>query len=142
MFLDDKARSFLISIGIVAIVAWLAFSPLYHVYSQQKAGEARLKEAQSSREIAVLEAKAKLESAKLLADSEIERAKGVAKANEIVGSSLKNNSEYLQYLYITGLQEQPGHQGDRTVIYIPTEKGFPIPITESTRLAPTLPKNN
>lgn len=66
--------------------------------------------------------------------AEVERAKGVAEANRIIGSSLKDNTEYLQYLYITNLQEQPNNENDRTVIYVPTEKGMPLPALESYRL--------
>ena len=44
-----------------------------------------------------------MDSAKLLADAEVERAKGVAQANAIIGDSLKNNEEYLRYLYINGI---------------------------------------
>ncbi|OLX60112.1 hypothetical protein DB99_07995 [Salmonella enterica subsp. enterica serovar Heidelberg] len=67
------------------------------------------------------EALAKKESAKMLADAEIERAKGVAKANQIIGDSLRNNEEYLRYLWIDGLQ-----QNKSQVIYVPTEANLPI----------------
>jgi hypothetical protein len=115
------------SLGI-AVFAGLAMwgCPHYNVYSQTLSGQAKLREAQSSRQIAVEEAKAKKESAALLAEAEIERAKGVAKANQIIGDSLKDNDEYLKYLWILGLQD-----GSSETIYIPTEAN--LPITEATR---------
>lgn len=120
-----------ITISVIAITTLvLGFAlwglPQYQVYSQSKAGEARLRESESSRKIAIEEAKAKLESAKLLADAEVERAKGVAQANKIIGESLQNNEAYLKYLWVQGLQD-----GSSEVIYIPTEAN--LPILEATR---------
>jgi hypothetical protein len=60
-----------------------------------------------------------------LADAEIIRATGVAKANQIIGDSLKDNREYLQYLYITGLED--GSKNGNVTIYVPTEGGLPVP---------------
>lgn len=54
--------------------------------------------------------------------SEVNRAMGVAKANAIIGDSLKNNESYLRWLYIEGLKEKVGSE----VIYVPTEAGLPI----------------
>ncbi len=105
--------------------------PQYKVYHQKLAGQARLKEAESSRQIAVEEAKAKKESAGLLAQAEVERAKGVAEANKIIGSSLKGNESYLRYLWIQGLQD-----GSSEVIYIATEAG--LPILEASRFNKTV----
>jgi regulator of protease activity HflC (stomatin/prohibitin superfamily) len=82
-----------------------------------------LAQAEYSRRIAVAEAQAKKDSAKLLAEAEVERAQGVAKANKIIGDSLKGNEAYLRYLWIDGLKES-SKQGE--VIYVPTEAGLPI----------------
>lgn len=98
--------------------------PKYNVYSQKLAGEAELARAESNRKIAIAEAEAKKESAKQLAEAEIIRAEGVAKANTIIGDSLKNNEAYLRYLYITGLNET-SDKGNK-IIYVPTEAGLPI----------------
>jgi regulator of protease activity HflC (stomatin/prohibitin superfamily) len=95
--------------------------PKYDVYSKKMEGEAILAHAQSSREVAVAEAKAKMESAALLAKAEIERARGVAEANKIIGESLKNNEEYLRYLFVNNLENTKNQ-----VIYIPTEANLPI----------------
>ena len=48
------------------------------------------------------------------------RAIGVARANEIIGESLKGNKDYLQFLWIDQLDK--GGQK----VYIPTEAGLPI----------------
>jgi len=114
-----------LTLAIIATSMWGC--PKYNVYSQDLAGQARLREAESSRKIAIEEAKAKNESAKMLAEAEVERAKGVAQANEIIGDSLKGNDAYLRYLWIQGLQD-----GSSEVIYIPTEAN--LPIIEASRL--------
>lgn len=112
--------------GLIVLGVLVAFGlwgcPQYKVYSQRMEGEAILAHAQSSREVAVAEAKAKMESASLLADAEIARARGVARANEIIGASLKGNEDYLRYLWIQNLENSREHQ----VIYVPTEAGLPI----------------
>lgn len=102
--------------------------PQYGVYQQRLEGEALLAHAQSAKEVAVAEAKAKMESAELLAQAEIARAQGVAKANTIIGESLKDNEAYLRYLWIQNLENSSEHQ----VIYVPTECG--LPILEASRL--------
>lgn len=106
-------------LGLICLLMWGC--PQYKVYEQGLAGEARLKEAESSRQILVQEAKAKEEAAKLLAEAEVERARGVARANEIIGKSLKDNEAYLRWLWISGLESN-----NPTVIYVPTEAGLPI----------------
>lgn len=118
-------------IGGLAFLFW--FFPTYGVWSNEKAGQARLAEATWSRQIAIEEARAKLESEKLNADSEIARAHGVAEANKIIGDSLQDNDEYLRYLWITHVE---GGQ-NKQVIYVPTEAG--LPILEAQRL--TQPSN-
>lgn len=121
-------RNFVIvsaSVILSLVIINAAVGPIYNVWAKSLAGKAQLAEAESNRQIAVLEAKAKYESAKELALAEVERAKGVAAANQIIGDSLKGNREYLQYLYITGL-ETAAEKGAKT-IYIPTEGGMPVP---------------
>lgn len=110
------------TLTLAALVAALMFGlPKYTVWQQGMAGLARLKEAESSRKIAVQEAEAKKDSSKLLAEAEVERAKGVAKANEIIGESLKGNGAYLHYLWLHSLEAT-----HNSVIYIPTEANLPI----------------
>lgn len=111
-----------VGITIVAFVVLLmAGCPYYNVWEQDLAGKAALARASQDRQIAVQEALAKREAATNLAEAEIERAKGVAKANQIIGDSLRNNEEYLRYLWIDGLQ-----QNKSQVIYVPTEANLPI----------------
>ncbi len=107
----------------VLTTAGMVGCPNYNVYAQRKIGEGILAHAQYSREVAVAEAKAKMESASLLADAEVARAKGVAAANKIIGESLKQNEEYLRYLWITDVA---GANQSKTVVYIPTEANLPI----------------
>jgi len=109
---------------LIAAAIGLVGCPSYNVYSQRLAGEAELARAESNRKIAIAEAEAKKESAKSLAEAEIIRAEGVAKANSIIGDSLKNNEAYLRYLYITGLNDNDDN-GNK-IIYVPTEAGLPI----------------
>ena len=122
-----------IGIGLIALVVGAVFIgyPIYNVWSSEQSGKAKLAESESSRQIAVVESKAKMDSAKNLADAEVIRAQGVAKANEIIGKSLKDNNEYLDYLWLT----EKITASDKEVIYVPTETQ--LPILEATRLTPT-----
>ncbi len=104
--------------------------PNYRVYQQNLEGEAELARATQNRQITIQEAQAKKESAHDLAEAEIIRAGGVAKANEIIGQSLKNNESYLRYLWIDNMDKTQNQ-----VIYIPTEAG--LPILEANRLDKT-----
>ncbi len=124
---------------LLAFWAW----PKYNVYKQELNGQAALREAEWSKQILIEEAKAREQAALMqakarvtLAEAEgkakiarakaegladIERAKAAAEANRIIGESLKNNEEYLRYIWIKGLQDGKGER-----IYIPTEAGLPI----------------
>lgn len=84
-------------------------------------GEARLLEAEKTRQITIAEAKAKKEAAVFLREAEVERAKGVKEANAIIAEGLGGAEGYLRYLWIQGLQD-----GSSEVIYIPTEAGLPL----------------
>jgi regulator of protease activity HflC (stomatin/prohibitin superfamily) len=119
---------------LVALWAW----PKYRVYSQELQGQARLKEAEWSKQIlieeakaqeqaALLQAQAKVTLAKAQGQAEVERAKATAEANRIIGESLKGNESYLRYLWIQALE----HAGSQ-VIYVPTEAQ--LPILEASRI--------
>lgn len=84
-------------------------------------GQAELAQANFNRQIKVREAEAEKESAALKAESEVLRAEGVAKANQIIGESLKGHESYLKYLWIQTL-----HEKGNEVIYVPTENNFPL----------------
>ena len=131
---DNTIRNFTIvgaSILLSLVLINAVVGPLYNVWAQSLQGKAELQKAEYTRQVAVLEAKAKLDSAKELAQAEVERAKGVAQANQIIGDSLKGNREYLQYLYITGLEE--GSQKGNVTIYVPTEGGMPVPTLQMNK---------
>jgi hypothetical protein len=98
------------------------FYPPMNIWIQESDGKAELAKADFSKQVKVQEAKAFEESAKYLASAEVARAEGVAKANKIIGDSLKDNEGYLKYLYIEGLKERTGAE----TIYVPTEAGLPI----------------
>mgnify|MGYP003959257965 CR=1 FL=1 len=117
-------------IGIVSVSMYVF--PKYRIYKQDLRGQAELREKEWTKKVLVEEAKAERDSASLYAEAsivkatgwanaEVERAKGVAEANEIIGESLKENEEYLKYLWVKGLQD-----GSSEVIYIPTEANMPI----------------
>jgi regulator of protease activity HflC (stomatin/prohibitin superfamily) len=122
----------LIAVGVVVVGAVIFVGgPQYNVWQQSLAGKAELQKAEYTRQVAVLEAQAKKDSAQQLADAEIIRATGVAKANQIIGDSLKDNREYLQYLYITGLED--GSKNGNVTIYVPTEGGMPVPTLQMNK---------
>lgn len=82
--------------------------------------KAMIEQAKAENESATLQAEARIKIAKAEAQAEIERAYGVAKANEIIGESLKGGKEYLKYLQIEAIKQARG------TVYIPTEAGLPI----------------
>lgn len=109
-------------IFVLALIATpLAGCPAYKVYSSRMDGEAELAQANFSKQVAVQTALAKKDAATYEAEAEIIRAGGVAKANQIIGDSLKNNEAYLRYLYVNNLEHTQNQ-----VIYVPTEAGLPI----------------
>jgi len=112
--------------GVVLMVAVILFGwPRYNVYQRQMAGRAAYEQAVQDRRIRVLEAQAALDSAQLTAQAEIARARGTNEANRIMAESLGGPDNYLRWSYIHMLEETAG-DGDRQVIYIPTEAGMPI----------------
>jgi regulator of protease activity HflC (stomatin/prohibitin superfamily) len=114
-------------LGVLFVLSIIAFGmfgvPLLKPWWAQQTGKAELAQAEQNRQIAVKEAQAKADSALLLAQAEVSRAEGVAKANKIIGDSLKENEDYLRYLWITDVA---GANVDKTVVYIPTETNMPI----------------
>ena len=119
-------RVVMVVVGCVFFVlllfgAGLYGCPMWGVYSKRLNGQATLQQQEFARRVMIEEAKARRESATLLAEAEVRRAHGVAKANQIIGNSLRENEAYLRYLWIRGLQD-----GSSEVIYIPTEANLPI----------------
>ena len=109
----------ILSLLFLVVLFWSI--PQYRVWQKTLSGKAHLREAEFNRQIQVVEAEAKAHAAKSLAEAEVIRAGGVAKANEIIGQSLKNNEAYLRYLWIDSL-----NRTNDKVIYVPTEAGLPI----------------
>jgi hypothetical protein len=113
---------------IVSIIVGLfAGWPQYNLYRARVSGQAQLAESISSKQVMVQDALAKKESAQSLADAEVIRAGGVARANKIIGDSLKDNEAYLRYLFVNNLENTKNQ-----IIYVPTEAN--LPILESRRL--------
>jgi regulator of protease activity HflC (stomatin/prohibitin superfamily) len=108
-------------ISLILALSLLWGCPNYRVYQQNLEGEAELARATQNRQISIQEALAKKESAKNLAEAEVIRAEGAAKANKIIGESLKGNEAYLHYLFVNNMEHTKNQ-----VIYIPTEAGLPI----------------
>lgn len=113
-------------LGLCVLCMWGC--PQYNVYQKRKEGEAALAHAQSSKEVAVAEAKAKMESASYNAQADTIRAHGIARSNEIIGNSLKDNHEYLQWLWIDELKTTQNQ-----IIYIPAGQ-MGMPVLEAARL--------
>ena len=67
--------------------------------------------------------KARKESAEYDKQATITKAEAVSAANKIIGDSLKNNEDYLKYLWIT---ETLGQNADKQIIYVPTEGNVPV----------------
>jgi regulator of protease activity HflC (stomatin/prohibitin superfamily) len=122
----------------IAAVLLLSLTSCYDFYRQQSFKDAEnegksilvkaesekkalIEQAKAENEAATLQAEARIKIAKAESQAEVERAYGVAKANEIIGQSLKGNTEYLRYLMIQNLGNSKGER-----IYIPTEAGLPI----------------
>lgn len=118
-----KMTSLSIFVLVFIVSLFMYGCPKYNVWQQGLEGQAELARAEQNRQIKIQEAKAKAESAEYEKQAEITRAHGVAQANEIIGNSLKGNSEYLHYLWINSLNER---EGEQTVVYVPTEANIPI----------------
>jgi hypothetical protein len=110
------------SIAGVIVLAGLVFGvPQYFRYQTLQNAKNELAAQQFLKQVAIATAESKSESAKFEADAEIIRAGGVAKANQIIGDSLKNNESYLKYLWINNMKDN-----QKEVIYVPTETNLPI----------------
>lgn len=121
---NQTSATISVTLAGIIVIAGLAFGlPQYGVWTKTLSGKAQLQEAEYTRQVAVLEAQAKKDSAQQLAEAEIIRAQGVAKANSIIGESLKDNPAYLQYLWITEGEKD----SNRTVYMIPSNGGAPVP---------------
>lgn len=117
----------------IPITAWMWGMPHYKIYHARMVGEAELANATYSKQVAVQTAMAKRDAAQYEAQAEVARAEGVAKANHIIGDSLRNNEAYLRYLFVNNLADTKDQ-----VIYVPTEAN--LPILEASRELPAAPQ--
>jgi regulator of protease activity HflC (stomatin/prohibitin superfamily) len=107
--------------------------------AEQQAQQARLtveqkkQEAEQARQIAQGQADAAVISAQGAAEAQIIQAEAQAKANELIGQSLQQNPEILQYQYI--LKLAPGVQ----TIFIPSGNQFILPLPNTTTVPTPIP---
>lgn len=109
-----------IIIGVVALciiitIALMAGLPIYKVWQQGLAGEAKLKRAQQERQIRIAQAKA-----------EEEAAEHTANAIKIVGQAAKDYPEYRQQEFIMAFADAIKEESIHQIIYVPTEANIPI----------------
>jgi len=99
--------------------------------------EQKVQEAEQARQVAQGQADAAVIAAQGAAEAQIIQADAQAKANELIGQSLQENPEILQYQYI--LKLAPGVQ----TIFIPSGNQFILPLPNttapSTATPPTTP---
>lgn len=100
--------------------------------------EQRRQEAEQARQVAQGKADASVIAAKGEAEAQIIQAEAQAEANELIGQSLQENPEILQYQYI--LKLAPGVQ----TIFIPSGNQFILPLpnttTQTITTVPTTPE--
>ena len=93
--------------------------------------EQRRQEAEQARQVAQGQADAAVIAAQGAADAQIIQAEAQAKANELIGQSIQDNPEILQYQYI--LKLAPGVQ----TVFIPSGNQFILPLPDTTITTPT-----
>jgi len=94
--------------------------------------EQKKQEAEQARQIAQGQADAVVIAAQGAAEAQIIQADAQAQANELIGQSLQQNPEILQYQYI--LKLAPGVQ----TIFIPSGNEFILPLPNTTVTSPTV----
>lgn len=126
----SKYIKVMITVFVLLTLYLMFLHPMLKPWYASLDGKAELAQAEQNRQIRIIEAEAaniaatsnaeaQIKVAVAQATAEVERAKGVAQANQIIASGLKDNEPYLRYLWIQSLN---GNQ----VIYIPTEANLPI----------------
>ena len=96
--------------------------------------ESKRQEAEQARQVAQGQADATVIAAQGAAQAQIIQAEAQAQANELIGQSLQNNPEILQYQYI--LKLAPGVQ----TIFLPTGNQFILPLPNTTTTPPAIPE--
>ena len=95
--------------------------------------EQKKQEAEQARQVAQGQADATVIAAQGAAEAQIIQAEAQAKANDLIGQSLQDNPEILQYQYI--LKLAPGVQ----TIFIPSGNQFILPLPNTTAPATAIP---
>jgi hypothetical protein len=108
-------------VGLIIVPGLFFGFPAFGRYQTLLNAQNELAAQQYLKQVAIATAESKNESAKFEAQAEVTRAEGVAKANAIIGDSLKGNEAYLKYLWINNMNDQA-----KEVIYVPTEANLPI----------------
>lgn len=103
------------AIAIVFIGGFLLAWPHYKVWQQGMSGQARLAEAQQSKQIAIESAKAELESAQLR-----------AQAIKVIGETAKQYPEYRNQEFIGAFGDALRDGKIQQIVYVPTEANIPI----------------
>ena len=97
--------------------------------------ESKKQEAEQARQVAQGQADAAVIAAQGAAQAQIIQAEAQAQANELIGQSLQQNPEILQYQYI--LKLAPGVQ----TIFIPSGNQFILPLPNTTaQTSPAIPE--
>ena len=103
--------AFVVVIFLIFLFAW----PQYKVWQQGMSGQAKLAEAQQSKQIAIETAKAELESAQLR-----------AQAIKVIGETAKQYPEYRNQEFIGAFGDALRDGKIQQIIYVPTEANIPI----------------
>lgn len=119
--MESKNITLYVIVGIIGLIAVMFGLPMFIRYQILQNAKNELAAQQYLKQVAIATAESKNESAKYEAQAEVTRAEGVAKANAIIGDSLKGNESYLKYLWIQNMNDQ-----SKEVIYVPTEANLPI----------------
>ncbi|MEK5768491.1 hypothetical protein, partial [Acinetobacter schindleri] len=93
------------------LFAW----PQYKVWQQGMSGQARLAEAQQSKQIAIETAKSELESAKLRAE-----------AIKVMGKAAQEYPEYRQQEFIGAFGEALRQGNIIHIVYLPPDSNIPV----------------
>lgn len=101
--------------AIIALIVLLFVWPQYRVWQQGMSGQARLAEAQQSKQIAIETAKAELESAQLR-----------AQAIKVIGETAKQYPEYRNQEFIGAFGDALRDGKIQQIVYVPTEANIPI----------------
>lgn len=112
----DNALTLMVGGFVVVMIVIVLFAwPQYKVWQQGMSGQAKLAEAQQSKQIAIEQAKAELESAQLR-----------AQAIKVIGETAKQYPEYRNQEFIGAFGDALRDGKIQQIVYVPTEANIPI----------------